>query len=170
MAVPTTPVTPSAVAAAPAASSPATTSAFDAVLVKTNPDGVCSFVNARNLVISSADCEEWVRGKTLALYFSASWCRPCVEFTNILVDYLSRHSDQVVGLLVPFDRSRTEAIKYLSKMPNLLCLEYDPVWLDAIKDSFDVRSIPTLVFINAAGTQHIPAGVDLVTRDEVPWQ
>ena len=66
---------------------------------------------------------EALAGKTVMLYFSASWCGPCRRFTPMLIalynklkqDQAKAHSFEVV--FVSLDRSESDFNDYVSKMP-----------------------------------------------------
>jgi nucleoredoxin len=59
-----------------------------------------------------------LRGKKyLAVYFSASWCGPCREFTPQLVDWYKRQAqhDKFEVILVSRDNSKEEMIEYMKQ-------------------------------------------------------
>jgi thiol-disulfide isomerase/thioredoxin len=60
--------------------------------------------------------------KIIALYFSASWCGPCRQFTPILVDFYKRMNEKKKKFEVIFiskDQSAEQFGAYYSKMPWL---------------------------------------------------
>lgn len=61
--------------------------------------------------------------KYIVLYYSASWCPPCRQFTPKLVEYYNEMKEKKGSrmpfevLLVPSDRSEKASLKYMQKMP-----------------------------------------------------
>jgi len=48
-----------------------------------------------------------LEGKIVGLYFSASWCPPCVAFSPELNAFAAKHGDDFVVVLVTLDRLRS---------------------------------------------------------------
>jgi len=95
-----------------------------------------------------------IEGKTVALYFSASWCAPCRHFTPLLLDFRSRHhEDDFEVLFVSFDRSISEKRAYVRKsgMPWPSTPGRRTRINRKLADLFDVRAYPALVVIGADG-------------------
>lgn len=66
--------------------------------------------------ISTAD---YVAGADfLLLYFSASWCGPCVSFTPKLNEFFTAHGERLKfkPILIPNDRTKDKFDEYLSHM------------------------------------------------------
>ena len=105
--------------------------------------------NAKGNIVQSSEVE----GKTVLLYFSASWCPPCRSFTPVLVDYQKRHGDKVEVILVSSDKSRSDMLSYIQskKMDNFYCVDYSSPKRKALKKKFGVSGIPSVVVISPSG-------------------
>jgi nucleoredoxin len=69
-----------------------------------------------------------LQGKVVLLYFSASWCGPCHQFTPILKDFYDEVQAEAGGNLeivyVPGDRSLQEMMQYFQgEHANYLALD-----------------------------------------------
>ena len=114
---------------------------------------------ARKEKVATSDA---LAGKNLVgLYFSASWCRPCREFTPILSTVyrnmgLAMHKELGMKegtevVMLSLDRDEETFQLYHSQTP-FLAVPYDR--RDVVKDlwnKFEVKTIPTLVFVDAGG-------------------
>ncbi|KAF7123828.1 hypothetical protein RHSIM_Rhsim12G0116600 [Rhododendron simsii] len=94
-----------------------------------------------------------LKGKKVGLYFSASWCGPCQQFTPNLVEVyneLSPKGDFEI-VFVSADRA-DEAFKgYFSKMPWLAIPFSDSNTRDRLDELFKVMGIPHLVILDENG-------------------
>ncbi len=60
--------------------------------------------------------------KITCVYFSASWCPPCLAFTPLLIDFYNEVNSEDKALeiiLVPLDRTNEEFELYYKPMPWL---------------------------------------------------
>ncbi|MGM0567708.1 MAG: thioredoxin-like domain-containing protein [Elusimicrobiota bacterium] len=94
--------------------------------------------------------------KTIAIYFSASWCPPCRKFTPILIDAYNTLQEQEVpfeAVLVSADRSESDMMKYMKdyQMPWLAINYSDQATIQALYSKYNVRGIPSLIIIDADG-------------------
>ena len=95
-----------------------------------------------------------LNGKTIALYFSASWCPPCRAFSPILVDvadHLRQSGKPFELVLVGRDPSEEKALAYMAahNMTGFLV----PPEADANRalcDRYGVRGIPALVVVDSS--------------------
>lgn len=103
-------------------------------------------------------------GKIVGLYFSASWCGPCRNFTPTLVEVyeeLSSKGDLEV-VFVSSDRTDEAFNDYFSEMP-WLAIPFSDVEIRArLKELFKVRGIPTIVFLDGDGKVSCDNGVMIV--------
>ncbi len=98
---------------------------------------------------------ETLKGKTVALYFSAHWCPPCRAFTPSLVEFRDDHADQDFEIVfVSLDNSEREKKNYIREMKMK--------WLSvpgarskegaALSERFQIRGIPALVVLAPDGS------------------
>ncbi|KAK9117163.1 hypothetical protein Sjap_016110 [Stephania japonica] len=103
-------------------------------------------------------------GKTVGLYFSASWCGPCRRFTPKLIEtyndlYLENDFEVV---FVSADRDEDSFSEYLAKMPWLAIPCSDGDARDRMYKLFEVKEIPRLVILDASGKVVSEEGVGIV--------
>nr|XP_019710017.1 probable nucleoredoxin 1-2 [Elaeis guineensis] len=106
-----------------------------------------------------------LEGKTIGLYFSASWCPPCRRFTPQLIETYGELSSEGKGLEVVFvsgDRDEDSFNGYFSKMPWLAIPFSDSKARDQLNKLFKVRGIPHLVILDARGEVVNEEGVEAV--------
>ena len=90
------------------------------------------------------------RGYVL-VYYSASWCPPCRQFTPILDKYYqeNKNKQNFEILLVGSDRSEKEMLSYMKKM------SFNAIAFDKIRSSglaqFAGRGIPNLTVFDNSG-------------------
>ncbi|XP_065873638.1 probable nucleoredoxin 1 [Euphorbia lathyris] len=106
-------------------------------------------------------------GKIVGLYFSASWCRPCRNFTPSLIEVyeqLSSKGDdfQLELVFISSDRDEESFNSYFSKMPWLAIPFSDDENRKRLKELFKVRGIPNLVFLDANGEVCCDQGVKII--------
>ncbi len=91
-------------------------------------------------------------GKIVGLYFSASWCPPCRNFTPALVKLRDAHKDIFEVVLVGFDRGDAAHWKYMRdyKM-NFLSMVPGSDESKSLAERFSVRGIPHLAIIGPDG-------------------
>lgn len=98
---------------------------------------------------------ETLKGKTVALYFSAHWCPPCRAFTPSLVKFRDEHAEQDFEIVfVSLDNSEGEKKTYISEM--------DMKWLTVpgasspeaqkLAQKFQIRGIPSLIVLGPDGS------------------
>ncbi|KNA23555.1 hypothetical protein SOVF_023640 [Spinacia oleracea] len=105
-------------------------------------------------------------GKNVGLYFSASWCPPCRNFTPTLIETykeLSGNGDFEI-VFVSSDRDEESFQGYFSKMPWLAVPISDKDTKESLGDKFSVMGIPHLVILDKDGKISTNEGVGLVTE------
>jgi nucleoredoxin len=89
--------------------------------------------------------------KTLGLYFSASWCKPCTQFSRDLANfYVKRKAEDMDDLeivLISLDKDPEAAAGYAASMP-WLALELGMVQHFLQTRVKAPQTIPSLVFIH----------------------
>jgi len=104
--------------------------------------------------------KEALKGKTLALYFSAHWCPPCRGFTPQLANLYKNMKQQVADgkreddfefVFVSSDRDAHSFNEYFAEMPWLALPFSNRKGKSDLSDIFGVRGIPSLVTIDADG-------------------
>uniref|UniRef100_A0A7N0T5R2 protein-disulfide reductase n=1 Tax=Kalanchoe fedtschenkoi TaxID=63787 RepID=A0A7N0T5R2_KALFE len=94
-----------------------------------------------------------LKGKKIGLYFSASWCGPCRNFTPKLVkvyNELSSKGDFEI-IFVSGDSDAESFDGYFSKMPWLAIPFADSETRDNLNSLFEVEGIPHLAILNEEG-------------------
>lgn len=96
-----------------------------------------------------------LQGKIIGIYFSAHWCPPCRGFTPSLVKFYNELIKQGKSFEIVFvssDRSEDDMKKYMDDM-NMpwLALPFGDKHKQSLSEKFEIRSIPSLILIDAAG-------------------
>lgn len=107
-------------------------------------------------------------GKTIGLYFSAHWCRPCVNFTPRLISINQKIKEQMLVdgedfeiVFVSSDRDQASFDSYFDTMPWLALPFGDPNIKQLVKH-FDVKDIPCLVILGPDGKTVTKQGRNLI--------
>ncbi|XP_071692673.1 probable nucleoredoxin 1 [Rutidosis leptorrhynchoides] len=116
--------------------------------------------NADQVAIST------LNGKTLGLYFSASWCPPCQRFTPNLIDVYNELSekDDFEIVFISADEDEESFAGYFSKMPWLAVPFSDSKTREALDGCFKVSGIPHLVFLDKNGKVLSDRGVEIISE------
>lgn len=109
----------------------------------------------------AADVSE-LDGKTIALYFSASWCPPCRAFTPRLVDLakkLQSDGKPFAIVLVGCDQDRQKALAYMSShnMTGYL-IPPEAASNRTLSKRYRVSGIPYLAILGPDGATIDPSG------------
>ena len=123
----------------------------------------------------------------IGLYFSASWCKPCVSFTPKLISAYSNitgitnaantgesgNNSKMEILLVSLDQDEGSFNEYRTKMPWPV-YAFKDLRRGLLQIGLGIKSIPALVFINKEGQVLTSSGVTEVMNDEnfinFPWK
>ncbi|XP_044471958.1 probable nucleoredoxin 3 [Mangifera indica] len=87
------------------------------------------------------------RGKTICLFFSANWCRPCKSFTPQLVqlyDTLRARGQEVEVVFISFDNDETGFEEHFKCMP-WLAVPFDVTFHKELRNRYQVDRIPSLI-------------------------
>lgn len=96
-----------------------------------------------------------LKGKTVALYFSAHWCPPCRAFTPSLVKFRNENADKDFEIVfVSLDNSEGEKKTYINemKMKWLTIPGAGSKEAESLARKFQVRGIPALIVLGPDGT------------------
>mgnify|MGYP003365943247 CR=1 FL=1 len=105
-----------------------------------------------------------LQGKTVGLYFSASWSGPCHRFTRKLVDVFNDVSARA-GFEVAFisaDRDVESFNKFFSNMPWVAIPFSDSDKRNELRDLFRARELPHLVLLDEHGKVLTGDGVQII--------
>lgn len=106
-----------------------------------------------------------LEGKSIGLYFSASWCGPCHRFTPKLSEVYSELSAQNADFEVVFisaDEDEEAFHKYFAGMPWLAIPFSDSTTRSKLDELFTVQGIPHLVILDKNGMVVNDDGVQAV--------
>jgi nucleoredoxin len=99
-----------------------------------------------------------LRGKIVGVYYSASWCLSCREFTPDLVKFRDKNAAAFEIVFVSADRTQDDQYKYMvdagMKGP---AVQWRSQPARAILEKFQARIIPTLIVLGPGGRE--------ITRD-----
>ena len=103
-----------------------------------------------------------LKGKVVAVYFSAAWCPPCREFTPKLVEFAETNKGKLAVVLVSSDRGAEAQSKYMTgyKMPWAATPNGSEAGRNIGKEH-GVRGIPTLLVFGKDGALVSKNGRDL---------
>lgn len=93
---------------------------------------------------------EALKGKHVGLYFSASWCPPCRQFTPRLAETYTKLTKDGVEwevVYVSCDRNKHQFEEYFSHMPWLAIPFESSALRDTLSSKFKVQGIPTFVMM-----------------------
>ena len=93
-----------------------------------------------------------LKGKMVAVYFSASWCPPCRKFTPELVKFYKKvaKKSNLEIVFVSSDRDEKSMNAYLKKMP-WYAIPFGDAKKPVLARELQVRGIPTLAVFDANG-------------------
>ncbi|VVB10883.1 unnamed protein product [Arabis nemorensis] len=90
---------------------------------------------------------EYIHGKTVSLFFSANWCRPCKDFTPELVKLygnLQKRGEELEIIFVSFDHDMTSFYEHFWCMP-WLAVPFNLSLRNKLRDKYRIARIPSLV-------------------------
>ena len=93
---------------------------------------------------------ENLKGKVVYLDFWASWCDPCRKSFPWMNDMHSRYdSDEFIIVAVNLDTSKTDATKFLQKVPASFNVAYDPD--GNVAEKYQLKAMPSSYLIDKRG-------------------
>lgn len=93
-------------------------------------------------------------GKVVGIYFSASWCPPCRQYTPMVADIYveaKRLGKKFEIVFVSCDNSEEESKAYYDGHHPWLTLDYNDPAREVLPGTFQVRGIPRLVILGSSG-------------------
>lgn len=114
-------------------------------------------VAADSSTLEKRDTVDALAGKTVGLYFTASWCGPCHRFTPRLVQFYercrrARSAGDFEVVLVSWDDNEADQRKYASSfgMPWLAVPHQSRALSDELTLRYGVTHIPSLVILQVS--------------------
>lgn len=112
----------------------------------------------------------------IALYFGASWCGPCCEFTSDFtqwyVETLSAKGLEVVFVSSDHDEAAFDA--YCGEQPWLALPFSDGQRREALLERYEVKGFPTVIILDGNGIVINRDGLSALSRDpngeRFPWK
>ena len=84
----------------------------------------------------------------LAIYFGASWSKPCIEFSNQIRKLSELLRDQVLVLIVSMDIDKRSHKNWALKFPECIHCTFNHPLLKTLRTRFKIDQIPELVLIH----------------------
>jgi nucleoredoxin len=93
-----------------------------------------------------------LKGKVVAVYFSAEWCGPCQTFSPQLVNFAQKNAGKMAVVFVSWDKSKESMFAYMKKasMP-WAATPYESVSGKKLMQKYNVNGIPTLLVLGKDG-------------------
>ncbi|CAK70728.1 unnamed protein product (macronuclear) [Paramecium tetraurelia] len=91
--------------------------------------------------------------KVVVLYFCASWCPPCVNFTPTLVEFyndVNLETKQLEIIWISYEESEGQFKKYLEEMP-WPAIPYNDKRIQQLVDKYEIKGIPTVTVLRKNG-------------------
>ncbi|XP_077981735.1 nucleoredoxin-like protein 2 [Glandiceps talaboti] len=108
-----------------------------------------------NKTHQTINAEELLRNKVTALYFAASWCPPCKQFSPVLADFyneLKEKNSEFEVVFVSLDKTIQDMREYMSTVnADWPCVPFGDPFRSELKKMYNVTFIPTLVVIKENG-------------------
>ncbi|UJR24714.1 hypothetical protein I4U23_006088 [Adineta vaga] len=105
-----------------------------------------------------------LNGKSIAFYFSAYWCPPCLEFTPKLVEAYKQIDDEIKTKLeiifLSFDKDQEDFNEYFNKMPWKALPFVDRDHPKLLGDRFNLDDLPSLIVLSSS--------LELITKFGIP--
>lgn len=101
-----------------------------------------------------------------SLYFSASWCPPCVQFSPELNDFAGEFAKDFVLVLVSSDRDEAAFLRYSGAKEHFLRIPFGQQdKIAELGQRFQIYALPTLQILSAEGDDLTSWGRAAVTRN-----
>ena len=103
---------------------------------------------------ATVNTAEVLKGKLVALYFSAHWCPPCRQFTPEFARVYTALQAQQKPFAVVFvsaDQDQGAFDEYFGEQPWYAVPYSDSEQRDRLNEAFSIRGIPALMVLNQEG-------------------
>lgn len=109
-----------------------------------------------------------LKGKVVAVYFSAHWCPPCRGFTPKLVEFAKKHGSKLGVVFVSRDNSKSEMVGYMkeARMP-WPATPHRSASGEALEAKHGVNGIPTLLVFGKDGQLITRNGRNLAELEKI---
>lgn len=105
---------------------------------------------------SRVDAGEYLKGKMVGLYFSASWCPPCRTFTGKLKRFyqaVKNSHPEFEIVLVSRDKDADEMFEYYEEhMGDWTFIPFGDPKIEELLEMYQARSIPGMRIIRSDGS------------------
>lgn len=93
-----------------------------------------------------------LKGKVVAVYFSAEWCGPCQTFSPQLVKFAKKNAAKMSVVFVSWDNSNESMLAYMKKagMP-WAATPFESATGKELMKKHNVRGIPTVLVLGKDG-------------------
>jgi len=125
-----------------------------------SPDPSSNSLVPSNDLFSMKSCNDYhgndLANKYIFLYFSASWCEACVDFTPLLCDAYRTIKEQrrdVEMINVSLDQQYDDYRKFVRKLPFMSIAFEEAACRDKITSIYNVKNIPTVVVLGPVPSQ-----------------
>ena len=96
--------------------------------------------------------KEALAGKTIGIYFSASWCPPCRTFTPKLVKFRDANKKDFEVVFVSSDRSPKAQLDYMKETGmKWYTMPHRSSAANALAKKYGIRGIPALIIVSPDG-------------------
>ncbi|XP_022087942.1 nucleoredoxin-like protein 2 [Acanthaster planci] len=106
--------------------------------------------------------EEALERRVVGLYFSASWCPPCRQFTPLLREVYEELTARGVPfevVFISFDKTAEDLQSYvMDDHGDWLFLPFADPLISELKDRFSITAIPQLIIVKPDGDVITPQG------------